>query len=229
VVKGEAIAKALEAAGPQLDPRGQEYEVTILFSDIRNFTAFSENHTPHQVVCLLNAYFAAMVPQVVAQDGTVDKYIGDGLMVLFGAPGRVEDHAVRAVRAAAAMVHTVHELAPLWRKYDFEGMRIGVGVHTGRAVVGTMGSPRRLDFTAVGDTVNLASRIESANKDFGTQVLISEATYNHLDPSERIRLGCDAAPLSAKVKGKVAAVSVYRLRMTGDPGGVGVPAAHDET
>jgi adenylate cyclase len=229
VMKGEAIAKALDAVGPWFSPRGQDYEVTVLFSDIRSFTAYSERRSPQQVVGLLNAYFAAIVPKVIEQGGTVDKYMGDGVMVLFGTPGRVEDHAVRAVRAAVAMVHTVHELARLWRAHDFAEMRIGVGVHTGRAVVGTIGSPRRMDFTAVGDTVNLASRIEAMNKELGTQILISDATQSLLDPAERVRLGCDATPLATKVRGKLGAVSVYRIRMPGDPAEVHVAGAASET
>ena len=129
---------------------------------------------------LLNAYFEAVVPHIEAEGGVIDKYMGDGIMALFGAPATQPDHALRAVRAAAAMVARVHELRGDWAKLGNPRMRIGVGVHTGKVVVGAIGSKRRLDYTAVGDTVNAASRIESENKAQGTEVLISAATHGAL-------------------------------------------------
>jgi class 3 adenylate cyclase/CHASE2 domain-containing sensor protein len=211
VVKSEAIARALEADAGRLDTAGEERELTVLFADVRDFTSFSEAHTPHQVVALLNAYFTAVVPAIEEEGGTVDKYIGDGLMVLFGAPGSAPDHAARAVRAAAAMIARVHAYAPRWAELGFPGLRIGVGVHTGPAVVGTMGSPRRLDFTAIGDTVNAAARIEAENKAQGTEVLISAETYAALDPAERVRLGCDPTPRPATVKGRQQSLDLHEV------------------
>ncbi len=202
VVKSEAIALALESDPRRLDLGGEEREVTVLFADIRDFTTFSENHNPHEVVALLNAYFTAVVPLIEAEEGTINTYMGDGIMVLFGAPANCPGHALRAVQAAVAMVRRVHELKPLWKQLDNEKMRIGVGVHTGKVVVGAIGSPRRLDYTAIGDTVNAAARIEAENKHFGTEILISAETYAALPDVDRARLGCTADPVESKVKGK---------------------------
>jgi len=143
-----------------------------------------------------------VVPTIEAEGGVVDKYIGDGIMALFGAPDRQPDHALRAVRSAVAMVAKVHELAPTWTRLGFDAMRIGVGVHTGLAVVGTIGSPRRLDYTAIGDTVNASARIESENKPQGTEVLLSAATFGAIPEAERSRLGLVAEPVWARVKGR---------------------------
>jgi class 3 adenylate cyclase len=202
-VKSEAIARALEDDPGHLRLKGEERVVTVLFSDIRDFTSFSERHAedPGAVVALLNAYFGAVVPAIEAEGGVVDKYIGDGIMALFGAPDDLPDHALRATRAAAAMVARVHELAPEWSRLGFDGMRIGVGIHTGPAVVGTIGSPSRLDYTAIGDTVNAAARIESANKNRKTEILLSAATHDDLPPDERSRLGSrpvEPVPLKGK-------------------------------
>src|SRR5262249_10106977 len=169
VVKSEQVARLLEADPSQLDMRGEERVVTVLFADIRGFTSFSEQHSAHKIVALLNAYFGAVVPIVEKHEGTLNLYMGDGFMAIFGAPVRQEDHALQAVRAAVAMVRRVHELAPRWAELGFPGLRIGVGVHTGPVVVGTVGSPTRLEYSAIGDTTNTASRIEEQTKVFETE------------------------------------------------------------
>jgi adenylate cyclase len=202
VVKSEAITLALEADPRRLDPGGEERELTVMFSDVRGFTTFSESHTPHEVVALLNAYFTAIVPVIEAHGGTINQYMGDGIMVLFGAPASCDDHALRAVKAARAMVRKVHELAEQWAKLGFTGMRIGVGINTGKAVVGAIGSARRLDYTAIGDTTNTAARIEAANKDMGTEVLISDATYQALTGNQLAELRCSKEPRPMEVKKK---------------------------
>src|SRR5205823_402345 len=130
-----------------------ERQVTVLFADSRGFTDFSEAHSPHDVVALLNAYYTAIVPVIEAEHGTINTYIGDGIMVLIGAPASDPEHALHAVRAAVAMVRRVHELKEQWARLGNPAMRIGVGVHTGKAVIGSIGSPQRLDYTAIGDTV----------------------------------------------------------------------------
>lgn len=202
VVKSEDIARLLENDPGQLDLRGEERIVTVLFADVRDFTTFSEGHAARDVVKLLNTYFGAIVPLIEAHGGTLNQYMGDGIMVLFGAPSACPDHAARAVRTAVAIVRRVHELRETWVGLDSPGMRIGVGVHTGRVIVGTVGSPRRLDYTAIGDTVNAAARIEAANKEFGTEILISAETYRDLTAQERRELGCEAEGRPAAVKGK---------------------------
>ena len=210
-VKSEAIARALENDPGHLRLKGEEREITVVFTDIRSFTSFSEAHTPREAVALLNAYFGAVVPAIESEGGVVDKYIGDGIMALFGAPDDQPDHALRAVRSAVAMVAKVHELAPLWATLGFPGMRIGVGIHTGPAIVGTIGSPHRLDYTAIGDTVNSSSRIESENKPQGTEILISASTYAAIPEAERSRLGVVAEPIWASVKGKDRPLALHRV------------------
>jgi adenylate cyclase len=217
VVKSEPIARALEA-----DPagllEGEERLITVLFADIRDFTGFSECRAPRQVVGLLNAYFSAVVPVVEAHGGVVNQYMGDGIMAIFGAPETTPDHAAQAARAAVAMVRRVHELKETWRRAGCPGMRIGVGIHTGRVLVGMVGAPRRLDYTAIGDTVNAAARIEAETKRLGTEILASAATWEALTPAERERLGAAPRPETAQVKGKQEALTLYAL---------GVPTAAD--
>jgi adenylate cyclase len=218
VVKSEAVVRALEDDPGHLHRMGEERELTVMFSDIRGFTAFSEGRGPREIVALLNAYFGAVVPIVEAHGGVIDKYIGDGLMVLFGAPEDQPDHACRAVRAAVEMVERVHDLQPRWAALKFPGMQIGIGIHTGRAVVGAVGSRSRLDYTAHGDTINAASRIESENKALGTEILISAATYEALPPALRVRLGCSERPEVRKVKGKVEMLRLHRVVVPGGQG-----------
>jgi adenylate cyclase len=211
MVKSEAVARALEAGGAKLDLRGRQCEITVLFCDIRNFTLFSERHSPHEVVRLLNAFFTAAVPAIEAEGGTVNQYIGDAMMVIFGAPQPQPDHALRAVRAAIEVVRRVHGLQDRWKELGAEEFRIGIGIHTGLAVVGTVGSPRRLDYTAIGDTVNTAARIESANKQFQSEVLISHVTFSALDDVQRQQLSVNREPMPLSVKGKQEALLVHAV------------------
>ena len=153
---------------------GANQTITVLFADIRGFTAISETENPENVVGLLNHYFSAMTEIIFEHGGTLDKYIGDGLMALFGAPTATPADAGNAVRAAVAMQN---RLASLKAELDAEGfanIAIGIGLHTGVATIGYIGSERRSEYTAIGDTVNLASRLESNT--IGGQILISEAT-----------------------------------------------------
>lgn len=212
MVKSEAVARALEAGGAKLDLRGEQREITVLFCDIRNFTPFSERHSAHEVVRLLNAFFAAVVPAIEAEGGTVNAYIGDAVMVIFGAPQSQSDHALRAVRAAVEMVRRVHGMADRWKELGADNFRIGVGIHTGNAVVGTVGSPRRLDYTAIGDTVNTAARLESANKSLDSEILISQSTFVALPQDEQQRIAAFGEPQTLSVKGKQEALLVYAVK-----------------
>lgn len=211
MVKSEAVARALESAAAKLDLRGQQRDITVLFCDIRDFTPFSERHSPHEVVRLLNAFFAVAVPAIEAEGGTVNQYIGDAVMVIFGAPQLLPDHAARAVRAAAEVVHRVHAVGDRWKELGTAEFRIGIGIHTGKAVVGTVGSPRRLDYTAIGDTVNTAARIESANKELKSEILISRATLAELPADERARIEAASGPKDLSVKGKQETLRVYAV------------------
>lgn len=153
---------------------GANQMITVLFADIRGFTAISENENPEKVVGLLNQYFTAMTEIIFEHGGTLDKYIGDGLMALFGAPTATPDDARNALNAAVAMQKRLVTLKGELAEQGFDRIAIGIGLHTGVATIGYIGSERRSEYTAIGDTVNLASRLESNT--IGGQILISEAT-----------------------------------------------------
>ena len=156
---------------------GEEREITVLFSDIRGFTTMSEHVDPAELVAQLNEYFEAMVEVVAAHHGAVDKFLGDGMMAIFGAPARRDDHAERACHAAIDMLDRLEQVNADRDARGLAPLRIGIGIHTGRAVVGNVGSPPfRVDFTAIGDTVNLAARIEAMTKELGAVVVASDAT-----------------------------------------------------
>ena len=152
---------------------GSNQKITVLFADIRGFTRLSEHAPPERVVQLLNKYFSAMTDIIFAHGGTLDKYIGDGLMALFGAPTVTPDDATNAVNAAVAMQRRILSINEDLRSEGLPEIGVGIGLHTGEAVVGYIGSERRSEYTAIGDTVNTAARLESNSK--GEQILLSDA------------------------------------------------------
>nr|WP_274522476.1 adenylate/guanylate cyclase domain-containing protein [Halorhodospira halochloris] len=157
---------------------GSSEEVTLLFSDVRGFTALSEQHSAAHVVELLNIHLEVMSEEIFAYEGTLDKFIGDAIMAFWGAPIRVSDHAERAVRTALAMerrMEEVNERIHAALAMD-SPLRIGIGLHTGEVVLGNIGSARKLDYTVIGDNVNVASRMEGLTKPYGCTVLISGET-----------------------------------------------------
>ena len=153
---------------------GASQTITVLFADIRGFTAMSERENPERVVRLLNKYFTAMSEIIFTHGGTLDKYIGDGLMALFGAPNATPDDAMNAVKSAVAMQRKVNTLNGELVADGLLPVTVGIGLHTGEAVVGYIGSEKRSEYTAIGDTVNLAARLEATAR--GGQILLSEAT-----------------------------------------------------
>jgi adenylate cyclase len=210
-VKSEAVAVSLETDPRHLERRCEERIVSVLFADVRDFTQFAEDHPPRQAVTLLNTYFTEMIPIIESHGGTLNTFMGDGIMVIFGAPMARGDHPLQEVRAAVAMVQRVHQMRSVWATHGKPDFRIGVAVHTGRVLIGTMGSPRRLDYTAIGDVVNVAARIEMENKRLGTEILISADTFHLLPNEERRKLGCHLLPEQAAVKGKRAPLSLHRV------------------
>jgi adenylate cyclase len=189
---------------------GQLQTVTVLFSDIRNFTTISEQLEAREVVEMLNTYFERACAPLLAEGGSIDKFIGDAIMVEFGSPLPLPDHARRGVRAALALRDTAHEFAD-WMKQrfpdrDLPEFKIGIGLHSGEAIIGNIGSATRMEFTAIGDTVNLASRLESMTKQMGCTILASEATVLAAGPV--VRCGKNA---SVHVKGRAVAVNVYEI------------------
>lgn len=183
---------------------GDILPVTVLFSDIRGFTATSERLDAQSVVALLNEYFAEMVETVMDHGGVVDKYIGDAIMVVFGAPVPREDDAIQAVRAAIKMRGALARLNDRLEARGLAPIRTGIGIHSGDVVAGNIGCERRMEYTVIGDAVNLASRLEGCTKDFDADVLISEATY------ELVRDAIDATLLrTITVKGREQPVKVY--------------------
>jgi adenylate cyclase len=185
--------------------------ITVLFSDIRGFTTLSEKLAPEQVVEILKEYLTELTEVVFRHGGTVDKYVGDCIMALYNVPLDQPDHAAEAVRTALDFQKATYALSARWKAKLGVEIKNGVGINTGEAVVGTMGSKQRLEYTAIGDTVNLAARLESITKDFRSPVIISESTYQDVRLQFRTRyLG------EVTVKGKSIPVKIYAVVETAD-------------
>lgn len=183
---------------------GERRRLAVLFSDIRSYTTLSEKLPPEAVVSWLNEYFAAQVGVILAHRGTIDKFIGDAVMAFWGAPLPQPDQERLAARCAAEMVRTAQTMAQDWQRRGGPPLAIGVGVATGEAVVGNVGAPELCSYTAIGDTVNLASRLEGKTKELGVPVVLDEATARGSGLAVR-----DVGEIT--VKGRAAAVRVFAL------------------
>nr|HPR38509.1 adenylate/guanylate cyclase domain-containing protein [Spirochaetota bacterium] len=161
-----------------LELGGENRRITTFFSDVAGFSTISEKLTPPELVKLLNEYLSEMTDIIISHGGTIDKYEGDAIMAFYGAPHPYVDHELRACLAAIDMKKRLRELQEHWRNIGQHELFVRMGMNTGMAVVGNMGSRMRMDYTAMGDSVNLASRLEGANKVYGTTAMISENTYN---------------------------------------------------
>jgi class 3 adenylate cyclase len=202
------VADALLARGDAGDLTEKRY-VAILFVDVRGFTAFSQNRAPELVVSVLNQFFETAVDAIAASGGTVNKYLGDGLLAIFGAPVTLEKPGCAAVEAATEISQRLRALNQSLEAAGVPAMKIGIGIHAGEVVVGSIGSPRhKLEYTVIGDPVNVASRIEQLNKSMGTEILISEEIFRALTDPWR---GLAGEPVSELVKGIDQPVKVYPL------------------
>ena len=191
---------------PQLvEPR--KTEITVMFSDIRGFTTISEKLDAQELAIFLNQYLSDMTKIVFERRGTLDKYIGDAVMAFWGAPIEDKEHAVMACQTALAMMARVHELQKEWKAAGKPALDIGIGLNTGTASVGNMGSSLRYGYTALGDSVNLSSRLEGLNKDYGTHILANETTYAAAKDSGFVFRELDLI----RVKGKNQPVVIYEL------------------
>ncbi|MBS1127665.1 MAG: sensor adenylate/guanylate cyclase [Nitrospirae bacterium] len=186
---------------------GDRKEITVLFSDIRGFTNFSEKHEPEDVVSLLNEYLGAMTNIVFEHDGTLDKFVGDAIMALWGAPVGQPDHAERACRCSLVMIKKLKELQAKWTAEGKYAIDIGIGINTGDMVVGNMGAEgKKMDYTVIGDNVNLGARLEGLTRKYNNHIIISEFTYEKVKNIVKVNeLG------SVTVKGKEKPVVIYDL------------------
>jgi adenylate cyclase len=193
---------------------GEKRDLTVLFADIRGFTSISERLDPRLLIELLNQYLTPMT-DIIVQDhrGTLDKYMGDAIMAFWGAPQEQSDHPLRACRAALAMIARLGELRAGWRERGLPEIDIGVGINTGPMSVGFVGSQDRFyNYTVLGDAVNLASRLEGINREYGTRILVSHSTW------ERVQGEVVARELDAvRVKGKREPVVIHELLGLGRP------------
>ena len=185
---------------------GDKKDLTVLFSDIRGFTSISEKLIPEELVRLLNEYLTAMTNVVFKYEGLLDKYMGDAIMAVFGAPLDQPDHPQRACWTALNMMSELHRLQNKWQEEGRPAFNIGIGINTGDMVVGNMGSEMRFDYTVMGDMVNLGSRLEGINKEYGSNIIISEFTYKAVKDEM-----CCRELDWVRVKGKKLPVKIYEL------------------
>jgi adenylate cyclase len=183
---------------------GERKEVTVLFSDIRNFTTITEKLPPDQLVRILNEYFTKMAGLIFDNQGSVDKYIGDAIVAVYGSLIETTDHAEFAVKTAAAMMTAIAELNKRWQEiYNGFTMDIGIGINTGKAFLGNIGSPERMEFTVIGDMVNIAARLSCLAKP--GQILLSKGTFSRLDQTTLQYLELPSCVL----KGKSESIEVF--------------------
>lgn len=185
---------------------GKRSNVTVLFADIRGFTAMSEKMTAEEVSVILNEYFSELEPIIAKYNGVINKFIGDAVMAIFGEPIQDKNHAINAVKCANEMLEKVDDLQKKWLKEGKPKIEIGIGINTGEAFVGNIGTETRLEYTVIGDMVNLASRIESYNKVYKTKFLISATTF------EKVRDIADVIKISeVSIRGKSKKLNIYEV------------------
>jgi len=192
---------------------GEQRLLTALFADIRGFASISENMKPEDLVQFLNEFFTAMTETVLSYEGTVDKYMGDSILAFYGAPLEQPDHALRACKTAVEMLTRLKKLRLAWKVRDLPPINIGIGINSGEMIVGNMGSAQQFDYTIMGDHVNLASRLQGVNKQYGTSIAISQSTYQLIRSDSFIVRELD----TVRVRGRKEAVTIYHLIGYGPP------------
>lgn len=202
---GSSVAEDL--IGKEIGVGGQNMDVVVFFSDIRGFTAFSEKRSPEEVVEMLNEYFGVMVKLINAHGGVVDKFIGDAIMAVWGAPKSSDKDAHKALRACLEMRKGLALLNESRIARNQPPINIGMGLHAGKAISGTIGSDERMEYTVIGNTVNTASRIEASTKAFGADLLVTDSVIEQVGDDFRVELAG-----AAEVKGRSEAIKMYKVR-----------------
>lgn len=194
---------------------GIKKEITVLFSDVRGFTTFSEKHTPEEVVMYLNELLGAMTDVIMKYDGTLDKFVGDEIMALWNVPLPQPDHPLRAVKCAIEMIRKNRDLSEKWKQEGKEALYMGIGINTGEAVVGNMGAEnKKMDYTAIGDTVNLGARIEALTRSLDADILITEYVYEKIKDFEKELENVNIIECPPQqVKGKKDFIKVYKIEI----------------
>jgi class 3 adenylate cyclase len=191
---------------------GQDRVLAVLFSDIRSFTSISEQLTPNEIVESLNMYFSRMVDIIMNRDGIVDKYIGDAIMAFFGAPIKHDDDALQAARVGLEMIEALHDFNEEQRRLDRPEFKIGIGINYGLVTVGNIGSEKKMDYTVIGDMVNLASRLEGLTKQYGCPLIVSASVHRKI----KDKLPCRLLD-RVTVKGKEEPVGIYSVQRSLTP------------
>jgi adenylate cyclase len=202
-----SVVEKMLSGGDMPSYGGERRELTVLFSDIRRFTSFSESHEPEVVVNRLQEYLSEMVEVIFKYDGTLDKFVGDEIMALYGAPYYYADHAERACRTALDMTDNLRQIQKRWSADFKEYFNIGIGINSGKVIVGNLGSRQLFDYTVIGDQVNVGARLEGLNKYYETTIIISEQTYAHVR-----ELACVRELDLVRVMGRTQPLRIYELR-----------------
>lgn len=209
----KSIVNELLANPDKLKLGGEKKTLTVLFSDIAGFTTFAEKKEPEELVSFINEFLNEMTEIILRNGGTLDKYLGDAVMAFWGAPVEVDDHAYKACLTALQMQDKLAELRDKWSKAGEPLIHIRIGINSGEVIVGNIGGVKRFDYTVLGDDVNLASRLEGANKEYGTNIMISDSAYQFVEEKVLVR-ELDVI----RVKGKSQPTKVYELiSLSGDP------------
>jgi adenylate cyclase len=198
------MAEKILKSGQMPELKGDRRKITLLFADVRGFSTIAESLKPEEVVALLNEFFEKMIEAIFKHGGAINKFLGDGFMAVFGAPMDDEFQEEHAVRATLDMRAALGALRERWKLSHAVELRAGIGINTGTAIVGNIGSHQRMEYTAIGDAVNIASRLETASKELGTDIVVSEYTYVTVRsqfPFQQLR--------SIPVKGRTDPVMVY--------------------